>query len=593
MESIPNSYFIVQTYADQDAPIYLDYTEFNSKPKGVFHISTQHNERKLCYLWESLLEYLPIKEEYGSKVRDFYGKIYQNAAGSNKLLIYQINANQLVSDKEIIQLAEDTPPDVFLSILRELNRAGVLFLDEERNIVFGNPEKLINKIHSQLLTTKFIGNGKITRELLIKKINKVSSTYHQEIIHFLEEQKTAFFEEESQLYIFPNFLPLFQSDPEKDFFESDISMFLFSIQFKYFIPFGMINQMVSHFGQLPNKKRFWRDRIFFNLYSEQEKQATVSIILDIIELKIKVYGHIIKDRDKVESYLLESILAIYRQRENRLMPYEQFSKKRSVPSFIINDFADIIDKHEDTLTYFDYVFPKDSQLSIDDKFFISAEEFQEQIHEEKIPDYLVLKNADNQVKIVPTYTFSLFTTKEVKKMKKIFISYSRKDDEYKNELKKYLGMLSLYQIADNWSCEEITPGLWHEQIQKELTEANAIVFMLSMNFFSSSYIMSDEVKTGIEMAKKDPNKKIICVIVRTFPSISANRFLGEKNALTSEDGMMYYLEEVKRYQFLPYDNELRSELEKGKKSALKPLEDWPNISKPLSQIVEKIEEVLR
>ncbi len=335
------------------------------------------------------------------------------------------------------------------------------------------------------------------------------------------------------------------------------------------------------------------DRIFFNLYSGQEKQATVSVILDILKLKIKVYGHILKDMNKVKSYLLESILEMYRQRENRLMMYEQFSKKKSFPSIKLKDFVDTVDSHGNAFVYFDYVFPKDSQLSIDDEFFVDAEEFQKQILEEEIPNHLVLKNADNQVKIIPTFTFGLFTTKEIKKMKKIFISYSRKDDEFKNELKKYLGMLSLYQIADNWSCEEITPGLWHEQIQKELAEADAIVFMLSMNFFSSSYIMSDEVKIGIEMAKEDPNKKIICVIVRTFPSISANRFLGQKNALTIEDGMMYYLEEVKRYQFLPYDNDIKSELEKGKKSALKPLEDWPNISKPLSQIVEKIEEVLR
>ena len=563
LENSPNPYFVVQTHEDET--IYLDYHDFENLPKQVFHVSTQQNERKLQYLWESLLESIEWKEEKGQKTFDFYSRIYANAANDAELRIYKIEENYLKRAEKVLYFAKDTEADVFMAFLRELNRAGVIFLDEDKKIVFGNPEKLINEIHSQVLTANFIGNGKIGKTALMNKIKQVSEEYANEIIGFLEKQKTAFFDEESAQYIFPNFLPLFEDDPEKDFFDLDKNSLLFAIQFKHFIPFGMINQLVCHFGKQPNKKRFWRDRIFFNLYENNEKKATVSVVLDVINLKIKVYGHILKEVEEVKEYLFESILAMYWQKEQEDI-VDRFQPMYTSDYGETGSGSNLIRK----AILKDYELPKDSQLSLDDEYFIDAAVFQSRISQEEIPVQLVLKNAKNQDKIVPTFAFSLFTIREIKKMKKmkkIFISYSRQDMKFKDELKTHLSLFARYGVAKAWSCDEMKAGEWHQQIQQELEEADIIVYMISANFMDSDYIMEDEVRKGMALVENNPKKKIICVLVREC-SWRLWKTLEEKYP----DSINTVSMNLTEYQFHPYHQFKKNSDEMSEKIVA--LEQW-------------------
>ena len=171
--------------------------------------------------------------------------------------------------------------------------------------------------------------------------------------------------------------------------------------------------------------------------------------------------------------------------------------------------------------------------------------------------------------------------------KKIFISYSRKDVEYKDELRKHLNMLNIFDIADNWSCEDINPGKWHDQIQQALAESDLIIYMLSANFFTSHYILEHEVKEGMKQVANNKNKQILCVIVSDFVGLDKiGEYLKTNGILTQETVL-----KLNTYQYLPY-GKIENSITKNIEEKIIPLKRYPYIEKAYAQITKKILEFL-
>jgi internalin A len=168
--------------------------------------------------------------------------------------------------------------------------------------------------------------------------------------------------------------------------------------------------------------------------------------------------------------------------------------------------------------------------------------------------------------------------------KKVFISYSRKDVEYKNELKKHLKILQTFNIVDNWSCEEITIGKWNDQIQTALEESDLIIYMLSANFFTSKYILDNEVQKGMQWISNDENKQILCVIVSDFVGLDKL-----KDAVKDSDtnSLQDSLLQLADYQYLPYANVINSVTGNNEEKII-PLKVHPDIDHALKQITEKV-----
>jgi len=171
-----------------------------------------------------------------------------------------------------------------------------------------------------------------------------------------------------------------------------------------------------------------------------------------------------------------------------------------------------------------------------------------------------------------------------KKKKKIFISYSRKDVEYKNELKKHLKLLQTFDIADNWSCEEITIGKWNTQIQTTLEESDLIIYMLSANFFTSHYILEQEVQKGIELIAKDKEKQILCVIVSDFVGIDKLKDAVKDSETNSLQDSLLQLGD---YQYLPYSL-IANSVTGNNEEKIIPLDNHSNVNAALKQITEKV-----
>jgi internalin A len=160
---------------------------------------------------------------------------------------------------------------------------------------------------------------------------------------------------------------------------------------------------------------------------------------------------------------------------------------------------------------------------------------------------------------------------------------------YKDELKRHLNLLHLFNIADNWSCDEISIEKWHDKIQKELQESDLIVYMLSVNFFSSDYIINHEVNEGIKIVSADQKKKIVCVIVSNFLGLNnLEKFLKGKLISDTQEA----IKRLSEWQYLPY-GKIKNEITGNWEEKIIPLKDYPgSIENAYTQIAEKIWEAL-
>lgn len=83
---------------------------------------------------------------------------------------------------------------------------------------------------------------------------------------------------------------------------------------------------------------------------------------------------------------------------------------------------------------------------------------------------------------------------------KVFISYSHKDEEFKNSLTEHLASLERSGAISEWNDRKITPGTdWSNEINENLKSADLILFLISSSFLSSEYCVNIEAETALSM----------------------------------------------------------------------------------------------
>ncbi|MEM7086625.1 MAG: toll/interleukin-1 receptor domain-containing protein, partial [Bacteroidota bacterium] len=326
----------------------------------------------------------------------------------------------------------------------------------------------------------------------------------------------------------------------------------------------------------------------------------VLIKLDFNNLEILVF--IISQKEKknvpvVAKSIFKEILELYWDRSFAKNDIEELSKStlEKIMDFDVSKFD----------TFSPIESPQDLYISVDNENFVhhqtlenkektrssvaafgltSAKEIQ---HGKEVT---FRKLDKTNVKNFPSILFNNYTSNpNVNRMKKVFISFSRKDVAYKDELKKHLKILETFEISDNWSCEEITIGQWHSQIQKELEESDLIIYMLSANFLSSRYILEEEVKKGMDLIAEDTSKKVLCVIVSEFVGLDNLRLAMENRATTEVQDAVLKLSE---YQYLPYGQKTNT-ITGNEEKKIVPLKEYQNIEKALAQVTQMVLDYLR
>ena len=98
--------------------------------------------------------------------------------------------------------------------------------------------------------------------------------------------------------------------------------------------------------------------------------------------------------------------------------------------------------------------------------------------------------------------------------KKIFISYSHKDETHRGELEVHLAMLKRKELVSVWHDRKIVAGNdWKNEIDNNLESADIILFLISPDFLASEYCYDIEAKKAMERHQAGL-AKIISIIVR-------------------------------------------------------------------------------
>jgi len=96
----------------------------------------------------------------------------------------------------------------------------------------------------------------------------------------------------------------------------------------------------------------------------------------------------------------------------------------------------------------------------------------------------------------------------------VFISYSHKDEEWKDRLVTHLGVLEHEGILDVWEDRRIEAGDdWKPEIENAINKAAVAILMISANFLTSKFILGEEVPKLLKR-RTEEGVRVIPLIVK-------------------------------------------------------------------------------
>lgn len=97
---------------------------------------------------------------------------------------------------------------------------------------------------------------------------------------------------------------------------------------------------------------------------------------------------------------------------------------------------------------------------------------------------------------------------------RVFISYSHRDEPYKDALDTHLAALKRLDKIQVWQDRRIDAGTeWDEVIRAELAAADIILLLVSPDFLASQYIWEVEIKEAMERHRSG-EARVIPVFIR-------------------------------------------------------------------------------
>ncbi|HEX9980161.1 MAG TPA: leucine-rich repeat domain-containing protein [Flavobacterium sp.] len=432
----------------------------------------------------------------------------------------------------------------FIDDLDQLHRQGLILyykdFEDLKEVVWLNPSEFTKLIHTKILSKEVLTERKGN----LPEAEFATLVGDSKIEKFLQIQKVVFHDIEHKKVIIPSFLPLANDSKNKN--DYNIMTFGFGepqfiLKFGKFIPFGIVNQMISHFGNNPDSKHFWRDQLVFTI----DTSVQVLIRLDFDNLEIATYINSKKIKkaklDSIESYLYHCILAIYH--DLTLLDYTSFEDAKS------SQKDEYVSENSQQVYFFEAIdkIPADLYISIDNRWFVKAEELVDVDEDVAIKSVLVenqqIKNSTgkqisvrtisaDKVKELPIYKFQNFTNKKLIKLKKIFISYSKDDLKLVHEFQDHLTSLKRAGKIASWYCTELLAGGdWNKDIARHFDEADIVCFMVSPNFMRTEYIYKHELRKAIDRKAIDEHFVIIPIILDFCSWNNAQSRLGDFTAL--------------------------------------------------------------
>lgn len=525
-----NKSWLIQTFLDENRRKALTNDKLQEVIDDEYHITLKSPIKPNLKALKENLNLFIEKSSNISISKNYYDFI--NSHITNATLHNYVNVEEL--EKKFINSENIN----FKEQLSQLSLQGVILyynIPALENVVWLNSQATVEHIHKEVFEKGKMEEfkGKVPKT----EFEKICSD--EKIRLMLKENKVIYFDVLEENYIIPSYLPIANKDGEEFFYFSIFSKASLTLKFEYFIPFGFMNQLICHYGDIREKKRYWRDMLLFTV-DGRNTQVLIKLDFETLTIELFVSNKDDSTREKeVIKTIFDDICAFYVNNENhrsKLLPDIKETKKDNF-------------KHIIPINY-----PDELYISLDNKYFVNFNilddetKTKESILAYEIEDFKINKT---NAKSLFTRNFAYLATnnKGLNKMKKIFVSYSRKDADYRDALRQHLNMLTIFDIADNWACEDITIGKWDEQIQKELLDSDIVIYMLSANFFSSSYIREKEVLEVMKQMKENSNKKILPIIVSEFVGLD-----NLKRLIQNPTDVQTAMLDISSHQFLPYGN---------------------------------------
>lgn len=98
-------------------------------------------------------------------------------------------------------------------------------------------------------------------------------------------------------------------------------------------------------------------------------------------------------------------------------------------------------------------------------------------------------------------------------MDTIFISYSHKDEKWKDQVQSHLNVLEKHGKLNIWDDRQIPlGGDWLEEIERSLEQANIALLLISRHFLTSDFILNKEIPELLQRQEQS-GLKVIPIIL--------------------------------------------------------------------------------
>ncbi|HEG43206.1 MAG TPA: toll/interleukin-1 receptor domain-containing protein, partial [Phycisphaerales bacterium] len=167
----------------------------------------------------------------------------------------------------------------------------------------------------------------------------------------------------------------------------------------------------------------------------------------------------------------------------------------------------------------------------------------------------------------------------------VFVSYSHKDEKWKDRLMPHLKSLKMLGHIDEWDDRKIKVGDdWYDKIKKAMEDASIAICFISPNFLASDFCMEEEVPYFLEK-RKEEGMLIIPILIdscmwKEYKWISETQMLPRDGKCVAVNFMSHY-----NTVFLDVANRIKEFVEAGLKAEAETLEtEWERPSDDLIDI---------
>ncbi len=411
----------------------------------------------------------------------------------------------------------------FNSSLRILRNSGLIlwyeFEDSLKHLIWLYPQNVASRIHDLLQESS--KEGFILEKDYEEKFGNLKQVLVQQHISFYDEN---FFKGPS--YIIPQYLPVENTnDPLFQIAKGGLNH-VFSIQCIDFMPFGIFNRIAAYFGGNPDQKYYVKNKIIFTL-------DKVKILIEVDPLLLIIHVKWIQLADNkanpLKSYLFRTILTAYWDGTFRKYGEHEIKHNDKVGEYMQSSYEPLFERKRKPTKRIDLTNAKtkwDFYQDLKDKKNL-LNKFRLSIDSEALyySDYLDIVNAsENPLEnpYVDAFYLNLDSNKPLKKQhqlhlynafvdikkdipKKLFISYSSKNSDFMKRFTLHLESLRTEGLISYWTDRMIDTGVdWDEKIQKELDQADRVIYLLCPYFLVTPYIMDKELSKGFKKEEDKP-----------------------------------------------------------------------------------------